>query len=59
MTPEVLAEATEAFFTTKESRGGSGLGFSSVLAFAKSSDGFLKIESAPAKELTSACAFRL
>lgn len=45
MSPEVLARATEAFFTTKGD-GGSGLGLSTVEAFARRSGGAVHIESA-------------
>ena len=45
MTPEVLARATQARFTTRATRGGSGLGLSSVDAFAKSAGGALTLAS--------------
>lgn len=47
MTPEVRARATEPFFTTKDRAKGSGLGLSSVNAFAEASGGTLEIESEP------------
>jgi signal transduction histidine kinase len=46
MAPEVLARATEPFFTTK-SHQGSGLGLAQVAAFAKQCGGTCEIESAP------------
>ncbi len=47
MTPEVLARASDPFFTTKGVGQGSGLGLSMVEGFARQSGGFLTIESAP------------
>jgi PAS domain S-box-containing protein len=46
MTPEVLAKATQPFFTTKEPGAGTGLGLSMVHGFAAQSGGALSIESA-------------
>lgn len=46
MTPEVLAQACEPFFTTKGVEG-SGLGLSMVQGFARQSGGELRIQSAP------------
>ncbi len=46
MAPEVLARATEPFFTTKEPGKGTGLGLSQVYGFVRQSDGFLTIDSA-------------
>jgi signal transduction histidine kinase len=46
MEPEVLARATEPFFTTKEIGKGTGLGLSQVFGFAAQSGGKLEIESA-------------
>lgn len=46
MAPEVLARATEAFFTTKAGRGGTGLGLAMAQAFATRHGGTLRIESA-------------
>lgn len=46
MTPEVLARATEPFFTTKPAGTGTGLGLSQTYGFARQSGGALLIESA-------------
>ena len=51
MTPEVLARATEPFFTTK-SHQGSGLGLAQVAAFARQCGGTCEIESAPGEGTT-------
>ncbi|HEX6241896.1 MAG TPA: ATP-binding protein [Polyangiales bacterium] len=48
MSADVLARATEAFFTTKGDTG-SGLGLSTVQAFARRCGGSLRIESAPGR----------
>jgi signal transduction histidine kinase len=45
MSRDVLARATEAFFTTKASRGGTGLGLATAQAFATRSGGALLIDS--------------
>jgi CheY-like chemotaxis protein len=45
MSPEVLAKASEPFFTTKPVGKGSGLGLSMVYGFARQSGGQLKIYS--------------
>jgi len=45
MTPEVLRQAAEPFFTTKEVGKGTGLGLSMVHGFAKQSGGALEIQS--------------
>lgn len=45
MTPEVLDRATEAFYTTKADRGGSGLGLARAQEFARRSGGTLRIDS--------------
>ncbi|MES1182335.1 MAG: ATP-binding protein [Myxococcales bacterium] len=45
MSPEVLARATEAFFTTKDPEHGTGLGLAMVSAFAARSGGALRIDS--------------
>lgn len=42
-----LGRATEPFFSTKPEGAGTGLGLTSVAAFASSSRGFMQIESAP------------
>ena len=44
MTPEVLARATEPFFTTKPPGKGSGLGLSTIYGFARQSGGHLAID---------------
>lgn len=45
MTAEVQARAIEPFFTTKEVGKGSGLGLAQAYGFARSSGGFLQIDS--------------
>lgn len=45
MTPEVLARATEPFFTTKEVGKGTGLGLAQVYGVAQQFNGTLRIES--------------
>lgn len=45
MTPDVLAQAFEPFYTTKETGKGSGLGLSMVYGFAKQSGGTARIAS--------------
>jgi signal transduction histidine kinase len=47
MTPDVIARATEPFFTTKEIGKGTGLGLSQVYGFVRQSGGFLVIQSTP------------
>jgi len=47
MTPEVLARATEPFFSTKPLGKGTGLGLAQVYGIAEQSGGMLRIESAP------------
>ncbi len=49
MTPEVLARATEPFFTTKGRGKGTGLGLAMARGFAEQSGGRLAIESAPGR----------
>ena len=46
MTPEVLARATEAFFTTKQVGRGAGLGLAGVRSFAERAGGHVALESA-------------
>lgn len=47
MTPEVLARATEPFFTTKPMPEAAGLGLSMVYGFLRQSGGHLQIQSRP------------
>ena len=47
MDKETLARATEPFFSTKPEGAGTGLGLTSVSAFATRSHGYLSIASAP------------
>ncbi|MDO9714250.1 hybrid sensor histidine kinase/response regulator [Paracraurococcus lichenis] len=47
MTPEVLARASEPFFTTKPEGKGTGLGLAMARGFAEQSGGALHIESTP------------
>lgn len=52
MTPAVLGQAVQPFFTTKGPDGGSGLGLSMVYGFAEQSGGHLDIESDPGRGTT-------
>ncbi len=52
MTPEVAAQATNPFFTTKPFGSGSGMGLSQVYGFVKTFGGFLHIDSAPGQGTT-------
>lgn len=45
MSPEVLARATDPYFTTRAGRGGTGLGLAGVRAFAEQSGGALRLAS--------------
>jgi len=47
MSPEILARATEPFFSTKPLGKGTGLGLAQVYGIAEQSGGRLRIESAP------------
>ena len=49
MTPEVMARATEPFFTTRDVGRGSGLGLSMVAGFATQSGGSLRLSSEPGR----------
>ncbi len=52
MSPEVLARATEPYFTTKGVGKGSGLGLPQTFGFAKSAGGSIAIRSAPGEGTT-------
>jgi PAS domain S-box-containing protein len=49
MTPEVLARATEPFYSTKPLGKGTGLGLAQVYGIAQQSGGTLRIDSAPGR----------
>jgi len=49
MTPEVLARATEPYFTTKGAGRGTGLGLASARSFAEQAGGNLRLESEPGR----------
>ncbi len=54
MTPEVLARATEPFFTTRPPGSASGLGLSMAEGFARQSGGWLELRSEPGRGTTVA-----
>lgn len=57
MTPEVQARAFEPYFTTKVTRGGSGLGLATVRDFAHAAGGEVEISSLPDKGTTVRLSF--
>lgn len=53
MTPEVLAQATLPYFTTRIGRGGAGLGLHAVAEFANDAGGALRLRSGPGRGTTA------
>ena len=53
MSPATLARATEAYFTTRQGRGGTGLGLSGVQDFARRSGGRLELSSEEGRGTTA------
>lgn len=52
MAPEAVRRATEAFYTTKQREGGTGLGLWMVRHFAEQAGGKVEIETAPGQRTT-------
>jgi signal transduction histidine kinase len=52
MSPEVARRATEAFFTTKDRTGASGLGLFVAVSFAEQSGGRLLLETEQGRRTT-------
>lgn len=53
MSPQTLALCTDAYFTTREGRGGTGLGLAGVKAFAEDAGGALKLVSQEGRGTTA------
>lgn len=53
MSAETLARATEADFSTRKGKGGTGLGLAGVKAFAEAAGGALQLVSAPGRGTTA------